>query len=215
VPPEVALRKVPPQLAKQLALDVKKSSLYKPFESFPEAIGPSDRLRLEARAATAIKGSIVPALERLPQFLTEPYVPGCRKDIAATKFPDGAAYYQALIKFYTTTDLSAEAIHEIGTKEVKRIRGEMGGVIKETGFSGSFPEFLTLLRTDPRFAQMEPDQVLPAFRDIAKRVDPELPKLVAELPRTPYGIREMLPQQRPQICVLDHPSGICFDGDLV
>jgi uncharacterized protein (DUF885 family) len=201
VPPEVALRKVPPQLAKQLALDVKKSSLYKPFESFPEAIGPSDRLRLEARAATAIKGSIVPALERLHQFLTEPYVPGCRKDIAATKFPDGAAYYQALIKFYTTTDLSAEAIHEIGTKEVKRIRGEMGGVIKETGFS--------------RFAQMEPDQVLPAFRDIAKRVDPELPKLVAELPRTPYGIREMLPQQRPQICVLDHPSGICFDGDLV
>ena len=117
--------------------------------------------------------------------------PACRKDIAATHLPDGAAYYQSQIKLYTTTDLSARAIHEIGIKEVKRIRAEMDGVIKETGFSGSFPEFLNLLRTDPRFARMESDQVLPGFRDIAKRVDPELPKLFAELPRTPYGIREI------------------------
>ncbi len=191
VPPEVALRKVPPQLAKQLAQDVKKSPLYKPFESFPEAIGPAERSRLEARALETIKGSIVPALKRLHQFIAETYLPGCRKDIAATQLPDGAAYYQAQIRLYTTTDLSARAIHEIGIKEVKRIRAEMDGVIKETGFSGSFPEFLNLLRTDPRFARMEPDQVLPGFRDIAKRVDPELPKLFAELPRTPYGIREI------------------------
>ncbi len=191
LPPEIPLRKVPPQLAKQLGQDVKKSPLFKPFESFPEAIGPADRSRLEARALDAIKGSIVPALERLHQFIAETYVPRCRKDIAATNFPDGAAYYQAQIRLYTTTDLSARAIHEIGIKEVKRIRAEMDAVIKETGFSGSFQEFLTLLRTDPRFARMESDQVLPAFRDIAKRVDPELPKLFAELPRTPYGIREI------------------------
>jgi uncharacterized protein (DUF885 family) len=191
VPPEIALRKVPPQLAKQLAQDVKKSPLFKPFESFPEAIGPDERLRLAARAEKTIDGSIVPALKRLHQFVTETYLPGCRKDIAATHLPDGAAYYQAQIKLYTTTDLSARAIHEIGLNEVKRIRAEMDGVIKETGFSGSFPDFLNLLRTDPRFARMEPDQVLPGFRDIAKRVDPELPKLFAELPRTPYGIREI------------------------
>ena len=191
VPPEIALRKVPPQLAKQLAQDVKNSSLYKPFESFPEAIGPAERSRLEARAEKTIKGSIVPALERLHHFIAETYLSSCRKDIAATTLPDGAAYYQAQIRLYTTTDLSARAIHEIGKKEVKRIRAEMDAVIKQTGFSGSFPEFLNLLRTDPRFARMESDQVLPGFRDIAKRVDPELPKLFAELPRTPYGIREI------------------------
>jgi len=191
VPPEISLRKVPPQIAKQLAQDVKKSALYKPFESFPEAIGPGERLRLEARARETINGSIVPALKRLHQFIAETYLPGCRKDIAATQLPDGAAYYQAQIRLYTTTDLSARAIHEIGIKEVKRIRAEMDRVIKQTGFSRSFPEFLTLLRNDPRFARMEPDQVLPGFRDIAKRVDPELPKLFAELPRTPYGIREI------------------------
>ncbi len=191
VPPDVALRKVPPQLAKQLAQDVKQSPLYKPFESFPAAIGPADRSRLEARALETIKGSIVPALERLHKFIAETYLPRCRKDIAATTLPDGAAYYQAQIRLYTTTDLSARAIHEIGTKEVARIRAEMDGVIKATGFTGSFAEFVNLLRTDPRFAKIEPDQVLPGFRDIAKRVDPELPKLFAELPRTPYGIREI------------------------
>ncbi len=191
VPPEIALRKVPPQLTKQLAQDVKASPLFKPFENFPEAIGPADRSRLEAKGLEIIKRSIVPALQRLHQFIAETYVPACRKDIAATKFPDGAAYYEAQIKFYTTTDLSSSAIHEIGIKEVKRIRAEMDAVIKETGFTGSFSEFLNLLRTDPRFARLETDQVLPGFRDIAKRVDPELPKLFAELPRAPYGIREI------------------------
>jgi uncharacterized protein (DUF885 family) len=191
VPPEIPLRKVPPQIAKQLAQDVKQSPLYKPFESFPEAIGPADRLRLEARALETIKRSIVPALERLHQFIVETYLPACRKNIAATHLPDGEAYYQSQVRLYTTTDLSAREIHEIGIKEVARIRAEMDTVIKSTGFSGSFPEFLNMLRTDPRFARMASDQVLPGFRDIAKRVDPELPKLFAELPRTPYGIREI------------------------
>ena len=86
---------------------------------------------------------------------------------------------------------SAREIHEIGEREVARIRGEMDQVIKQSGFSGTFPEFVNLLRTDPRFARLRPNDVLPAFRDIAKRVDPELPKLFAELPRTPYGIREI------------------------
>ena len=67
----------------------------------------------------------------------------------------------------------------------------MDEVIKQSGFSGTFPEFVNVLRTDPRFARVPTNDVLPGFRDIAKRVDPELPKLFAELPRTPYGIREI------------------------
>jgi uncharacterized protein (DUF885 family) len=191
VPPEIPVRKVLPQIAKQLAQDVKQSPLYKPFESYPEAIGPADRPRLEARALETIKRSIVPALGRLHLFISETYLPACRKDIAATQLPDGAAYYQSQVMLYTTTDLSAREIHEIGIKEVERIRAEMDVVIKSTGFSGSFSKFLNMLRTDQRFARMESDQVLPGFRDLAKRVDPELPKLFAELPRTPYGIREI------------------------
>ena len=91
----------------------------------------------------------------------------------------------------TTTELSPREIHEIGKREVTRIRKAMDDVIKQTGFSGSFPEFVKFLQTDPRLPLCHTDEVLPAFRDIAKRVDPELPKLFIELPRTPYGIREI------------------------
>ena len=191
VRPAVPLRKVLPQIAKQLEQDVKQGPLYQPFASFPAAIAPADRARLEARGIEAIRGVIVPALGRLHRFMAETYLPACREDIAATRLPDGEAYYRAQIRLYTTTDLSAQEVHEIGLKEVGRIRAEMDGIIRSTGFSGSFAEFLAMLRTDPRFARMESDRVLPGFRDIAKRVDPELPKLFAELPRAPYGIREI------------------------
>ncbi len=96
-----------------------------------------------------------------------------------------------MVRLMTTTNLSPREIHEIGMREVARIHKAMDEVIKQAGFSGSIAEFEKMLRTDPRFAPLAPEDVLPAFRDIAKRVDPELPKLFAELPRTPYGIREI------------------------
>ena len=134
---------------------------------------------------------VIPALKELHKFISETYLPACRQEIAASGLPGGTAFYQAQIRWLTTTELSAQEIHEIGIREVARIRGEMDEVIKQAGFAGSFPEFLTFLRADPRFARVPTADVLPGFRDIAKRVDPELPKLFAELPRTPYGIREI------------------------
>ena len=190
-PPAVPIAKVLPQIEKLCVDDVTSSSLYKPFESFPEAIAPAEGPRLAAKARDAIQTSIIPALKKLHEFMAGNYLPACRQEIAATRLPGGTEYYQTQIRYLTTTELSPREIHEIGLREVARIRKEMDEVIKRTGFTGEFPEFLDLLRTDPRFARMEPDAVLPAFREIAKRVDPELPKLFAELPRTPYGIREI------------------------
>ena len=190
-PPAVPIAKVLPQIEKLCVDDVTSSSLYKPFESFPEAIAPAEGPRLAAKARDAIQTSIIPALKKLHEFMAGNYLPACRQEIAATRLPGGTEYYQTQIRYLTTTELSPREIHEIGLREVARIRKEMDEVIKRTGFTGEFPEFLDLLRTDPHFARMEPDAVLPAFREIAKRVDPELPKLFAELPRTPYGIREI------------------------
>ncbi len=191
VPPAVPMGKVLPQIEKQCVADVKQSSLYKPFESFPGAITADERVRLEVRARETISRLLIPSLKGLYRFMTDAYLPACRNDIAATHLPSGGDYYDTQIRLLTTTELTAREIHATGLAEVKRIRNEMDSVIKRTGFSGGFPEFLKLLRTDPRFARMQTDEVLPGFRDIAKRVDPELPKLFAELPRTPYGIREI------------------------
>ena len=191
MPPAVAIREVPHQIEKQWSEDVTKSPLYKPFEEFPGAIPAAERPRLAARAREAISGSIVPALKTLHKFIAGTYLPACRQEIAATRLPGGAAYYEAQVRMMTTTNLSPREIHEVGQREVARIRKAMDDVIKQAGFSGSHGEFVKFLRTDPRFAPLPTDQVLPTFRDIAKRVDAELPKLFAELPRTPYGIREI------------------------
>jgi uncharacterized protein (DUF885 family) len=191
LPPAVPIKNVLPQIEKQWVDDVTKSPLFKPFEDFSGTIAGADRARLEHQARQTIAGSIIPALKRLHQFIAGTYLPACREDIAASRLPGGTAYYEAQVRWATTTDLSPREIHEIGKREVARIKKAMDEVIGTTGFSGSFPEFLTMLRTDPRFAGLPTEEVLPGFRDIAKRVDPELPKLFAELPRLPYGIREI------------------------
>jgi uncharacterized protein (DUF885 family) len=148
-------------------------------------------MRLTARGREAISGSIIPALKTLHQFFAKTYLPSCRQEIAASGLPGGPAYYEAQVRLLTTTDLSPREIHEIGKREVARIRKAMEDIIAKSGFSGSILEFVKFLRSDPRFAPLPTEDVLPGFRDIAKRVDPELPKLFAELPRTPYGIREI------------------------
>jgi uncharacterized protein (DUF885 family) len=191
VQPAVAISTVPAQIEKQWQGDVTKNPLYTPFEAFPEGIAAAERPRLAARASETIAGSIIPALKKLHQFIVESYLPACRLEIAASRLPNGPAYYEALVRMSTTTSLSPREIHEIGLREVARITKAMDDVIKQTGFSGSIAEFVKMLRTDPRFAPLPTEEVLPAFRDIAKRVDPELPKLFAELPRLTYGIREI------------------------
>ena len=97
----------------------------------------------------------------------------------------------------TTTDLTATEVHAIGQREVKRLRAEMEAQMKAAAFTGSFAEFVAILNTDPRFFLADGEALLARYRDIAKRVDPELPKLFAELPRTPYGVRAIPAHEGP------------------
>jgi uncharacterized protein (DUF885 family) len=132
---------------------------------------------------------VFPALKRLRQFMVETYIPAARQDIGAASLPDGSAFYAQMVRYYTTTDLSPQEIHAIGEREVARVHKEIDAIIKQVGFAGDYAAFLKSLRSDPRFYFATGDEILRAYRDIAKRVDPELPKLFAELPRLPYGIR--------------------------
>jgi uncharacterized protein (DUF885 family) len=105
--------------------------------------------------------------------------------------PDGRAWYAFALRVNTTTDLSPEKIHAIGLAEVRRIRGEMDELIASTGFKGSFAEFCRFLRTDPRFFYDRPEDLVAGYRDVTKRIDPELMRLFGRLPRLPYGVKAM------------------------
>jgi uncharacterized protein (DUF885 family) len=197
VQPAVPMRTVPAQIEGQIVADPAKSPLYKPFEEMAKGVSEADRARLAEAARRRIADEVMPALKKLHAFVKETYLPAARKEIAAARFPDGEAYYQYSARRQTTTELTPKEIHEIGKREVARIRKEMEAIIQKVGFKGTFQEFLTFLRTDPRFYYTKPEELVTAYRDIAKRLDLQLPKLFAELPRTPYGVREIPDYEAP------------------
>ena len=189
LPPKVLMRRVPGQFAAQIVDDPTRSPFYKAFTRFPDGIPADERTALQAEARKLISERIVPAYRALAQYFDRDYLPNCRDGIAATDLPDGKAYYDFLAGYYTTTGLSAEEIHQIGLREVARIRGKMEQVRVEVGFQGNLGEFFAFLRSDPRFFHKTPDALLTAYRDISKRIDPELLKVFRILPRQPYGVR--------------------------
>lgn len=189
VPPRVLMQRVPAQIAAQLVDDPAKSRFYRPFLRFPDAVPEAERAALQTEARKAIAEGVVPAYRRLLAYFEGEYLPKTRTSIAATDQPDGRAYYDFLAAYYTTTDLGADAIHQLGLREVARIRAEMEKIRVEVGFAGNLDAFLTHLRTDPKFFHTTPEALLTAYRDVSKRIDPELVKVFRTLPRQPYGVR--------------------------
>jgi uncharacterized protein (DUF885 family) len=187
-PPQITLRDVPQQVLNQIPEDPFASPLLEAFVNLPPTVPGEQGLKLRSEAAKIYSAEVRPAFQRLHAFLTEKYIPGARTTIAASALPDGAAWYAWSIKTQTSTDLTAQQIHEIGLAEVKRIRAEMERVKEQTGFKGSMDEFFTYLRTEPRFYFTDKDELLRAYRDIAKRIDPQLMKLFKTLPRSTYGV---------------------------
>lgn len=187
--PYVPLKGIPGQIAGQLTGDPEQSVFYKPLERIPDSISQSDRDSLRSDTARLISDSVFPALENLRDFVVNTYLPAGKRPIAARELPDGEAYYAHLVFEHTTTDMTAAEIHETGKTEVQRIGGQMLNVMRQTGFDGSLEDFSSFLRSDPRFYFTREDDLVMAYRDIAKRADAELPGLFAELPRNPYGVR--------------------------
>jgi len=197
LPPQEPLRTAPAQIADQLALKLEDHPLFAPAKRFPADLPVVDREQFETGIRKALEEAVFPALRRFGDFAKDTYIPACRPDIAATKLPDGEAYYAFMVRTHTSTSLAPRAIHELGLTEVARIRKEMEEVIRKVEFKGSFPDFLTFLRTDPRFYFTKAEDLGKGYCDIAKRIDFELPKLFAELPRLPYGVREFPSFQAP------------------
>jgi uncharacterized protein (DUF885 family) len=189
VQPSWPLRGVPDQIQGQLVSDVGQSALYAPLLHMPETIPEDEREQLRSAARRYIADGVFPALTKIREFVTETYLPAGDRPIAASLLPDGEAYYAHCVYEHTTSELRPADIHQIGLTEVTRIRAEMNSVLQETGFKGSLQEFGSFLRSDPRFYYTKAEDLVTAYRDIAKRADAELPKLFAELPRTPYGVR--------------------------
>ncbi|MFQ5723860.1 MAG: DUF885 family protein, partial [Terriglobia bacterium] len=194
VHPKVIMERVPAQIAAQIVDDPADSLFFQPFQRFPETIPAAEQERLVAEARAAIAENILPSFRRFQEFFTSEYLPACTDQVGIWQLPRGRELYAFRARQFTTTDLTPEEIHQIGLREVRRIRGEMEKIIEQVGFEGSFQEFLEFLRTDPQFYYDDPEELLEGYRAIAKEIDPTLVRLFGKLPRMPYGV-EPIPGQ--------------------
>jgi len=164
--------------------------LWRPFANYPQSVPESERARLTAAGRAAIAESVIPAFDAFRTFFQTEYAPRARATIAATRLPNGRAYYADLVRSFTTLpDATPQQVHRIGLNEVARIRAEMNAVIAEVGFEGSFEDFTNFLRTDPQFYPTTPEQLLREAAWITREIDARMPEFFGTIPRMPYTVQ--------------------------
>ena len=169
--------------------DFELNYFYSPFKTLPNGLSQTQKDSVLIEAKKAIENSVVPQFIRIKDFFEKEYYPNTRTTIGVSETPNGAEFYQNRINYYTTSTLySADEIHQIGLKEVARIKEEMIKIIQDLNFKGSFKEFFKFLRTDDQFYAKTPKELLMYARDISKRADEQLPRFFKTLPRKPYGV---------------------------
>jgi uncharacterized protein (DUF885 family) len=151
VPTKMTMRNVSSQLDGMLKLGVDKSPFLMPVAKFPEGIATADQERLRTATRSVVERGVIPAYQRLKDFIDSSYLPACRDKVGLLGMKDGDALYAYLVETNTTTQMSPDAIHKLGLAEVARIRAEMEAVKKQVGFQGDVKAFFAFLRTDPRF----------------------------------------------------------------
>lgn len=172
-----------------IAPDPTKSRFYAPFAGAkPADASDAEWAALQARAKTLITGTVEPEYRRFHDYFTGEYLPKCRATDGASAMPRGAEWYAYRARALTTTDATPEQIHQIGLKEVARIRAEMEGVAKQAGFA-SREAMIAELRTNPRYYARNAEELLAAAALQAKRIDGMLPKYFGLMPRLPYGVK--------------------------
>jgi uncharacterized protein (DUF885 family) len=187
VQPKIVMQRVTAQIEKHIVDDPTKSPFFGPYQK-ASTIPPEARERYASEAKRAITERVVPAFQKLRTFWTATYLPACKDEVGAWQLPDGRERYAYLVQKHTTTRLTPEEVHAIGLREVARIRSAMEAEKARAAFKGNLREMFEYMRTDARFFYADGAELLVAYRDLAKRIDPLLAPLFKRLPRTPYGV---------------------------
>ena len=168
--------------------DPKEHPFYIPFKNYPHNFNHEEKNRLDILGETTVINSVLPAYKDLKEFIESEYLPKTRLNIGIGTNNNNREYYKALIKNFTTSEITPDEVHNIGVHEVQRIRSEMDAVIRTTNFKGTFSDFLKFLRTSPQFYASTKKQLLKEASYLAKKIDGRMPEFFQTLPRLPYGI---------------------------
>lgn len=188
--PKSLIKKVLPQLQSLTVKDLDKHLFYQPIKKLPDSFTEEEKAQLTDVYESMILDKIVPTYEKLHAFMSSEYLEAGRESSGIQGEPDGDAYYAHQIKKYTTTNMTAAEIHELGLSEVARIRSEMEKIKEQVGFEGDLKAFFDFVRSNKELMPYtEPQQVIDNFNAIHDRMKPQIEKLFGVKPKTPFEVR--------------------------
>ena len=189
--PKILMAKLLPQLDSQVVDDVTTSAFYAPIADMPEEFSDADRERLTAAYEDKISNTIMPAYQRLSNFVGDEYLSAARDTVGLYAQPNGEEWYAYMVRTRTTTDMTPDEIHQIGLDEVARIQGEMRGVMEAVGFEGDLADFFDFVNTDDQFFYDEPDQMIQGYRDMADNIAELSKNLFDLMPKSQFEVRKV------------------------
>lgn len=188
--PKSLVLKVTPQLKDMTEHDLDKHLFFSPIKNIPESFSDVDTDRLTEAYSAMISEKIIPAYQNLYDFMNTEYMAAARTTSGIEGIPNGKEYYDYSIKLYTTTDMTADEIHQLGLSEVARISSEMEKIKKEVGFEGDLKAFFDFVRSKKELMPFtSPEQVIENFKVIHEKMKPQVDKLFGKQPKTPFEVR--------------------------
>ena len=188
--PKTLTVKMLPQLQEFVTAPIQDHLFFAPIHNMPDAIATAERERLDQAYRTMIAEKLVPAYERLNDFLEHTYLPACRESSGIGALPNGPETYRYLIKLHTTTRMSADEIHELGKSEVRRILGEMEKAKNDIGFKGDIKTFFHQIRNSAdQMPFTRPEEVIANFNAIHQRIDLKLGDVFDISPKAGFEVR--------------------------
>ena len=188
--PKSLIKKVIPQLKTILNPDLNQNLFFSPARQFPEEFSENDKSILIEKYTEMVLNKIIPAYKKLSDFMSDQYLDAGRSSSGISAFEDGLDYYNYSIKLYTTTELTADEIHNIGLKEVAKISSEMEKIKTKVGFNGDLKSFFNHVRElDELIPFNEPQEVIDNFNKIHEKMTPQVNKLFGLQPKTPFEVR--------------------------
>jgi uncharacterized protein (DUF885 family) len=190
VAPKIVVQRMIPQIEPFANTPVANHLFYSPIHSIPAGFADADKQRLAAAYRAMLNEKLIPRYKTLLAFLVNDYLPAARETVGLSALPGGKEIFQYLIRYHTTTNMTAEQIHELGKKEVARILGEMEKVKSTIGFDGNLKEFFEHVRTSKKLMPYKnPEEVIEGFRTIHRRINLKLGDVFDLKPKGAFEIR--------------------------
>lgn len=191
LPKKLVVKMIPQMHSEEIITeDFDKNIFYGPIKKMPKNFSAKDKEKYKILYQEAISSKIIPAYQKMGDFLEKEYLPKARNTDGINALPNGKNIYEYYAKSWTTTNKTPEEINKIGLQQVAMLRAEMEKVRTQLGFKGSLEQFLTSLKTDEKAMPYKtPEEVIAAFNGILKKIEPKLPSMFSKFPKTPFEIR--------------------------